>query len=80
LKKVHDVEIIGPRHPKFSKDLVINEGSKFRLYDDDDNLYYEGFIYGDDKIHGFEPLDDFGMPNDGCTTIKYLVDGNWKIL
>lgn len=75
-----DVEIIGPRHPKFSKDKIINEGSKFRLYDDDGVLYYEGHIFGDDTVNGFEPLDDFGMPNDGCTTFKYFVDGIWKTL
>ena len=38
------------------------------MYDDDDNCYYEGMIYGD--YYGFEPLDDYGMPNAGCTYIK----------
>jgi len=40
----------------------------FSMYDDDDICYYEGTIYGD--YDGFEPLDDFGMPNAGCTYIK----------
>ena len=42
--------------------------AKFSMYDDDDICYYEGIIYGD--YDGFEPLDDFGMPNAGCTYIK----------
>jgi len=45
----------------------------FALYDDDEVLYYKGIIVGD--YDGFEPLDDFGMPNAGCTGIKY--DGEW---
>lgn len=47
--------------------------SEFSLYDDDEVLYYKGIIVGD--YDGFEPLDDFGMPNAGCTGIKY--DGEW---
>ena len=42
--------------------------ARFSMYDDDDNCYYEGMIYGD--YDGFEPLDMFGMPNAGCTYIK----------
>lgn len=37
-------------------------------YDDDDVCYYMGIIGGD--YDGFEPLDDFCMPNAGCTYIK----------
>ena len=52
-----------------SGDATINEGSaRFSMYDDDDNCYYEGMIYGD--YLGFEPLWDFGTPNAGCTYIK----------
>lgn len=40
----------------------------FTMYDDDDNCYYQGMIYG--NYDGFEPLYDFGMPNAGCTYIK----------
>ena len=38
------------------------------MYDDDNNCYYKGMIYGD--YDGTEPLYDFGMPNAGCTYIK----------
>ena len=50
-------------------DSDINDNaSRFSMYDDDDNCYYEGMIYGD--YLGFEPLWDFGTPNAGCTYIK----------
>ena len=40
----------------------------FTMYDDDNNCYYKGMIYG--NYDGLEPLYDFGMPNAGCTYIK----------
>ena len=49
-------------------------------YDDDGILYYKGYLYGDDA-DGFEPLDDFGMPNAGCVDIKYKSNnGEWESL
>lgn len=59
-----------------SKEVGISCGDKslksnskiFTMYDDDNNCYYQGMIYGD--YTGFEPLNDFGMPNAGCTYIK----------
>ena len=50
---------------------------KFRMYDDDGELYYEG--YSNDSS-SFQPLDDFGMPNAGCTEIKYYENGKWETL
>lgn len=41
---------------------------KFRMLDDDGEVYYEGRSSSDSS---FDPLDDFGTPNDGCTTIQY---------
>jgi hypothetical protein len=50
---------------------------KFQMYDDDDNLYYEG---RSDEVD-FGPLDDFGMPNAGCTYIKYKNEnGVWEVI
>ena len=37
-------------------------------YDDDDNCYYIGRIYG--EYDGFEPLHDFATPDAGATYIK----------
>jgi hypothetical protein len=45
----------------------------FELYDDDGILYAKGMLYG--QYAGFEPLDDFGEGNWGCSAIK--VEGKW---
>lgn len=57
---------------------------KFRLYDDDNVLYYEGRMR-DDVLEAteelaFEPLDCFGDPNAGCTRMDYLSSktGKWE--
>ena len=47
--------------------------TRFSLYDDDGECYYDGMLYGD--FTGFEPLDDFGTPNAGCTKMKLA--GEW---
>lgn len=41
---------------------------KFRMFDDDGNLYYEGLSKSN---FSFEPLDDFGRSS-GCTEIHFL--------
>ena len=38
------------------------------MYDDDGGHYYNGVLIGD--YDGFEPLDDFGEGNAGCTEIR----------
>ena len=65
----------GPRNLDPTLGLATNPApsSTFSLYDDDGNCYYEGMLYGD--FEGFEPLDDFGTPNAGCTAMK--LDGEW---
>lgn len=55
--------------------LINGEGTKFRLYDDDDELYYEGRYIGD--MDDGDPLTDFGGPNAGCTYMKEYIDGRW---
>ena len=53
----------------------------FRLLDDDGEIYYEGFFVSlSDDATGFEPLDDFGRPDSGCTSIQYRENGQWKTL
>lgn len=47
---------------------------KFKMYDDDGKLCYEGEAGAEAD---FQPLDDFGMPNAGCTRIDYLIEGKW---
>lgn len=56
----------------------------FRLYDDDGGLYYEGRMNAD-ALDAYgegwgNPLDDFGMPNAGCTELQYLDRGEWMTL
>jgi len=50
---------------------------KFRLLDDDGEVYYVGYS---GNSSSFSPLDDFGMPNAGCTDIQYFENGRWESL
>lgn len=57
--------------------LARGEGTKFKMFDDDGELYYEGLFLGDATSEGaFEPLDGFGRPNAGCERIDYHVGHN----
>jgi hypothetical protein len=58
---------IGLTGPSNKSRHTANE-TAFKMYDDDGELYYAGTIWGD--FDGFEPLDDFGTPNAGCTEIR----------
>jgi hypothetical protein len=78
-----DVGTIGPRNcnPEL-RDKEVNP-QRFRMYTDDYKTdvidgeasmhVYEGVIYGED-VEGFEPLDDYGLPNYGCCYIAYWQD------
>lgn len=71
--------IQGPSGTKKTISDIVEHGEQFRMLDDDGNVYYEGFIAN--KGGGFEPLDDYGMPNAGCTEIQYLQpNGEWSTL
>ena len=54
--------------------LKRKHGDKWRMYDDDNIPYFEGWIIGD--FDGFEPLDEFGEAYAGATKIKYLTGKN----
>ncbi len=50
----------------------------FKMYDDDGECYYSGYSNDDSS---FDPLDHFGMPNAGCTELKYRnADGTYSTL
>lgn len=51
---------------------------KFRIYDDDGELYFTGILVGDWEEWGFGPLDDYGAPDSGATEIRYLTDDGEK--
>lgn len=70
--------IQGPHN--FDPNLSTNPMS-FELYDDDEELYYTGILYG--EYDGFEALSDFGMPGAGCTKVKVNpthTDDGWEWL
>lgn len=80
-------EIVGPQHahPEMASKLTEDAGAgrKFRMFDDDGNLVYEGRILtrdDDGTEKDFAPLDQYGEPNAGCTVIEYLESGEWKPL
>ena len=72
--------MVGPRDAAMTSEQIINhpDAKRFRLYDDDRNLCYEGYLVGDDRE--FAPLDDFGEPNAGCTGIQIMERGHWQWL
>lgn len=58
------------------------QGIKFKLYDDDGELYYSGRYIGpdDSETAQFSPL-DWGTWNAGCTYMKVKNDkGEWVVL
>jgi hypothetical protein len=72
------VGTIGPSTCTKSAQEIINhpKSVKFRMKDDDGVIYYEGFLIGDE----FAPLDDFGEPNAGCTSIEVFEHGKWVLV
>lgn len=60
--------MMGPRDVTYSAEELKAKGKFFRMFDDDGELYYEGFLIGDES----GPLDDFGCPNAGATEIRIL--------
>ena len=65
---IEDGQAVGVEGPRDLDESVTSNPTQFSLYDDDDNCYYEGMLYGD--FDGLEPLDDYGTPNAGCTYVK----------
>jgi hypothetical protein len=60
-------EQIKHTHPGF-------EVFTFYMYDDDGILYYTGKMITDEGVTEqacYGPLGDYGMPNAGCTSIRY---------
>lgn len=72
--KTSNVGTMGPRNlsDEIMARLKNGEGKLFKMFDDDGEHYYSGRIIMNEEVHtGFEPLDDFGTPDAGCTSIKY---------
>lgn len=76
-----EVGTIGPRNVTPDQEAALHrgEGTAFRMRDDDGELYYSGRFLGDSESEeAFAPLDDFGTPNAGATTIEYYRAGKWE--
>jgi hypothetical protein len=73
---INNGEYVGYKHAK-TEALLDKCTIPFRLYDDDDELYYEGL---GSNSSSFQPLDLFGMPNDGCTRLDYFENDKWETL
>lgn len=79
------VGVIGPSNSPLDFTDIIKHCNRqhFRMRDDDDELYYEGYYVCLDEDFGdqFAPLDDFGHPNAGAVHIAYRQeDGTFKDL
>lgn len=89
------VGMMGPRDaPQELLDMLKKGiGRRFKMYDDDGELYYEGIILVVEDINDiptdslsetyFGPLQDFGTPNAGAVHIKYKKRGStgtWETL
>lgn len=85
---LHAVGLMGPSNisEKCQADLKAGKGEKFKMYDDDGELYYIGRYLEDSESEfhedEFQPLDNFGLPNAGCTYLKYKNSETkkWEIL
>ena len=62
-------------------DEIYKHGQTFKLFDDDDVLYFIGVCVHDDGEEMFAPLDAIGEEY-GCTSIQYLnaTTGKWDIV
>ena len=71
--EINNGEYAGTQGPSEYDPDMLDHPSTFDLYDDDGIHYAGGVIFG--EYTGFEPLDDFGTPDWGCTAIK--LNGEW---
>jgi len=61
--------------PNYLDDLT---SRRFRLYDDDGELYYSGWLLDDDgELLVQQWVLAWGMAYAGCTTIKVFKNGKW---
>jgi hypothetical protein len=70
---------VGLTSANWDKDMACWCTKKFRMSDDDGNILYKGRSTDNNSERAFDPLDDFGAPNAGCTKIEYLRD-YWEVL
>lgn len=74
--------IDGPHLPLTRSRRDFREGEerfRFRLLDDDGEVYFEGESSDCTSHRAFAPLDSLGLGY-GCTEIQYLTNGHWETL
>lgn len=64
---------------KKTRKEIRKHGEKWRLKDDDGNIYFYGFIIMDDDCTGFEPLEVLGYGY-GCTIVEYRRNKVYEVL
>ena len=69
-----------PENPQCGKNHELKY--RFRLSDDDGEVYYEGYSSVNDDEDAFAPLDDFAEGYAGCPTIEYYNydEKRWEML
>jgi len=76
----HDCLANAPRNVRsqnWDQDRAERATERFRLLDDDRNVYFRGVCTPNVD---FEPLDEYGMPDSGCTIIEFREGGRWVAL
>jgi hypothetical protein len=62
----------------FALDLAQLPETKFKLYDDDDELYYSGWLKNDEaELMVQQFVLAWAMADSGCTYIKIEYNGEW---
>jgi len=70
----------------YKEEYSYGEGTKlphkFRLSDDDGEIYYYGYANSNNDNKAFYPLEDFAEGYAGCTTIEYYnsLTKKWEVL
>ena len=80
------VGMVGPRTASMTVEEILahKDSKRFQMRDDDNTPVYEGKCYlpAGYTTSAFDPLDDFGSPNYGCSSIWYRndADTDWEEL
>jgi len=59
------------------QELTTNGYTRFKLYDGDDELYYEGWLFNDTGCFVQQFVLRWAEADSSCTTIEVLLDGKW---
>lgn len=54
------------------------EKTRFRMKDDDGNVYYGGWLHNDELGLNQQAALAFGMGDAGCTTIEIKLNNEWR--